>query len=137
VARPELPVVEVPCPDFVPIVENGDWTSEAAFAAARSYTAELVAREVRTIVLGCTHYPFLDAAIRAAMPWPVRLVDPALVVAEKVARLLPATRHTGTRRFEATADPAAFSHRGSVLMGFHFRAELCPVWEAVTAPASA
>jgi glutamate racemase len=131
--RSGVRVMEVPCPDFVPLVEAGRWTSDDAFAAAREYSAPLVEASVRTVILGCTHYPFLDAAIRSAFPWPVRLIDPAERVAMDVATLLPPAPRPGDLRVEATADPSSFAHRGSVLLGSHFRATLCPIWGWVAA----
>lgn len=40
-----------------------------------------------TIVLGCTHYPFLADAIQQRAPWPVALIDPSLAIAQQAGRL--------------------------------------------------
>lgn len=132
--RPEISVHEVACPEFVPLVESGRWASPQASDAAREYAAPLVKAGVRTVVLGCTHYPFLDAAIRSAFPWPVRLVDPAQTLADDVLRTV-APADSPFHRFEATAEPAAFARRGSLLLGFQFDAALCPVWTCGAAEA--
>lgn len=132
--RPDLDVLEVPCPAFVPLVESGRWASPEASDAAREYAAPLVNAGVRTVVLGCTHYPFLEAAIRSAFPWPVRLVDPAQTLAEDVLRAVSPTSPP-SHRFEATADPAGFASRGSLLLGFDFQAVACPVWASSSSEA--
>lgn len=128
--RPDARVHSVACPAFVPLVEGARWDSEEARSAAREYAAPLVAVGVRVVVLGCTHYPFLEAAIRAAFPYPVRLVDPAEAVADDLEAALGASppQTAPEHRFEATADPASFARAGSRLLGRPFEAGLCPVW---------
>ena len=61
-----------------------------------------------TIVLGCTHYPLLLAAMKRLAPWPVTWIDPAPAIAKRVAHLLgPATREaplrTGPNLFVSTS----------------------------------
>lgn len=128
---PGAAVVSVACPRFVPLVESGRWDAEEAFSAATEYAAPLVAQDVDTVILGCTHYPFLANAIRAAFPYPLTLVDPADTVAQDLERALgPAQAQAApAHRFEATADPAAFSVAGSVLLAHPFAARHCPVWD--------
>jgi glutamate racemase len=124
--------VEVACPKFVPLVESARWDAEEAYSAACEYAAPLVERGVDTVILGCTHYPFLAAAIRAAFPYPVHLIDPAESVAADLERVLGTTSGSAAtvHRFEATGDPAAFSRSGSVLLSYPFTAEHCPVWDS-------
>lgn len=40
-----------------------------------------------TIVLGCTHYPFLLPRMEALAPWPVSFIDPAPAIARHTASL--------------------------------------------------
>ena len=47
-----------------------------------------------TLVLGCTHYPFLAEAIHAASPWPVTLIDPAFAIAQQAGRLWTSDMHS-------------------------------------------
>ncbi len=113
-----LEVREVPCPDFVPLVEAGKVETQEAFAAAQAYLAPLRAAEVDTVILGCTHYPFLLPVLRACAPALI-FVDPAEQTAHDLAdqlrhnRLLAssdslpgsAPRHL----LATTGDPAAFA----------------------------
>ncbi len=130
--RPGAVVESVACPKFVPLVESGRWEAEEAYAAAIEYAAPLIERGVDTVILGCTHYPFLEAAIRAAFPYPIRLLDPAETVAQDLNRALGPTlaRDAPRHQFESTADPAAFSEAGSVLLSLPFTSHHCPVWDA-------
>lgn len=136
--RPGAEVIEVACPRFVPLVESGCWDSEEAYAAAVQCAAPLIDARVETLILGCTHYPFLAGAITAAFPYPIRLVDPAGAVALEMESILdragPGTDPVHV--FEATADPRAFAASGSRLMPAPFTARACPVWSAADCPTS-
>ncbi len=87
---PWIRVHEQACPKFVPLVESGNAGSEEAEAAARTYVAPLTAAGCRTIILGCTHYPFLRRAIEAAAGPDVRIVDPAEETARTLQSILSA-----------------------------------------------
>lgn len=59
-------VILQPCPRLVEKVEAGKTDSAEVLQLVRSYVAPLIERGADTLVLGCTHYPFLDSAIRVA-----------------------------------------------------------------------
>lgn len=73
----ELKVYEVACPDFVPFVESELEESLAAEEAARRYLTSLQAEGVDTVILGCTHYPFLLPMLQRIAP-EITFVDPAI-----------------------------------------------------------
>ena len=75
-ARPDVQVIEVACPQFVPLVEDGQERSPDARAAACEYLAPLLEAEADTVILGCTHYPFLLPILEAIAP-EARFIDPA------------------------------------------------------------
>lgn len=81
VCNPHVAVAQVPCPRFVPLVEAGQTDCPDALDAAREYLTILVRLQCRTIILGCTHYPYLLPALRQAVNElfsdPVTFVDPA------------------------------------------------------------
>jgi glutamate racemase len=85
-ARPGAEVVQVACPEFVPLVESGMAESDEARDAAAGYVAELGAR-CGTIVLGCTHYPFVRKAVELAAKG-ATIVDPAEETTRRLAQLL-------------------------------------------------
>ena len=102
------------CPRFVEFVEAGVTSGAELFAVAEEYLAPLKAAEVDTLVLGCTHYPLMSAAIQYVMGDSVTLVSSAEETAYDVYRTLVAhdLERTATspavHEFEATADTAAF-----------------------------
>ena len=52
-------------------------------------------RRTDTIVLACTHYPFLLNAFERLAPWPVAWIDPAPAIARRVAAVLGSGAHDG------------------------------------------
>ncbi len=75
-ARPDVRVIEVACPQFVPLVEDGQERSPDARAAACECLAPLLAAGADAIILGCTHYPFLLPVLESIAP-ETRFIDPA------------------------------------------------------------
>jgi glutamate racemase len=76
------------CPLFVPLVEEGWENTEIALLTARQYLAPLLAQEIDTLVLGCTHYPLLKDTIRRVSGDQVKLIDSAEQTAQQVRQLL-------------------------------------------------
>ena len=76
------------CPAFVDFVEAGDTTSAALVTTAREYLAPLQDAGVDTVVLGCTHYPFLKGVIGYVMGPQVSLVSSDVETAQEVYRAL-------------------------------------------------
>lgn len=74
--RPSAEVVTVACPRFVPLIEAGLESSEAARQAVREYLVPMLAENMDAVILGCTHYPFLLPLLQAEAPQ-LRFIDPA------------------------------------------------------------
>jgi glutamate racemase len=80
-------VVTAACPEWVELVEAGEFDGPAVDRSVEARIAPLLEAGADTLVLGCTHFPFLlDAIVRAAGP-DVTIVDPAPAVARQVARV--------------------------------------------------
>lgn len=77
-----------PCPGIVELVEAGVTDREQIRAVLEPLVAPLTEAGVDTVVLGCTHYPFLRASIAALMGPGVRLIDSGNAVARRVERVL-------------------------------------------------
>jgi len=102
-------VSTVACPDLVAYVEAGDQDGPQARAAVAGYLAPLRARGVDTIVLGCTHFPFLRRLIADIAGPETTIIDSGAAVAAQVARVAgPAGDRAGRRdlRCFTTGDPA-------------------------------
>jgi glutamate racemase len=76
------------CPLLVPLVEEGWVDHDVTAAVLREYLEPLLARKIDTLVLGCTHYPLLKAAIAHVTGPDIALVDSAESCAQYVQREL-------------------------------------------------
>ena len=107
-AASDLKIFAEACPRFVEFVEAGITSGPELFAVAEQYLAPLKAADIDTLVLGCTHYPLLAAAVQYIMGENVTLVSSAEETAYDVYRML--VKHglertsttPPTYRFEAT-----------------------------------
>jgi glutamate racemase len=110
---PEVETIEVACPTFVPLVEAGEFESPAAVEEARRHLAPILSRGADTVILGCTHYPFLLPALTAAAP-KIRFIDPARATAAELEHMLredalaAPTPPKTLSRFFTTGDADAF-----------------------------
>ncbi len=120
---PDTSVTAQACPLFVPLVEEGWVDNEVAEAAARRYLAPVKAREVDTLILGCTHYPLLKGVIGRVMGPDVQLIDSAEATAREVKALLHArgleraSDEPGEHTFMVTDAPERFARVGEIFLG--------------------
>jgi glutamate racemase len=109
-----------PCGGVVDAIEQGDM--ELAETLVHAHVAALKRRmpQPQAAVLGCTHYPLLEAAFAEALGPGVRIVSQPALVAEALADYLarrPAFLGQGGRpRFLTTGDPAAVTDRAGLFL---------------------
>lgn len=84
---PSIEVLELACPLFVPLIEEGWANTRVAREIAETYLTPLLDEGIDTLVLGCTHYPLLRRTIEAVTRGHVRIVDSAETTASAVARV--------------------------------------------------
>ncbi|MGI6120497.1 MAG: glutamate racemase, partial [Desulfosporosinus sp.] len=122
------------CPLFVPLVEAGLANSPQARGIAQMYLTPLKEAGVDTLILGCTHYPFLEPVIREFLGDDVLIVDPALAVVNELELLLQhmeewersgligcpsssvADRNHRRSRYFVSGDPGLFQQVGNTLL---------------------
>ncbi|MCI1042874.1 glutamate racemase [Caballeronia zhejiangensis] len=75
---------------LVQAVERCDTSSPTLMALLESYIAPMLDAGADTLVLGCTHYPFLDRAIRDIAGERLQIVDTSVAIARQLDRLLDA-----------------------------------------------
>jgi len=110
-------------PLLVPLVETGDTHTPAAAQTVQESLFPLRGTGIDTLILGCTHYPFLAEWIATVMGPCVHLVDPAEVAVrmagEEMSRL--SLLNTGcvapVHRFVVSGDPEAFRDKARRFMG--------------------
>lgn len=84
----DVQVITQPCPGLVELIETGDLVSPTIRNLLRSYVEPLLAAGCDTIILGCTHYPFLKPLLRQIVPESISLIDTGGAVARQLQRLL-------------------------------------------------
>jgi glutamate racemase len=84
----DIRILLQPCPGLVEQVEKAELRSDVTSRLLERFLAPLLAAGADTIVLGCTHYPFLAPLIRDIVGAEVAIIDPATAVAKEVARRL-------------------------------------------------
>ncbi len=120
---PGVRVYSRACPLFVPLAEEGWAEHPLTVRVVREYLEDLKPTGIDTLVLGCTHYPILKAAIREVIGDGVRLVDSAYETAREVQEMLLSGRilrdeHSGTvPRFFVTDAPERFRKVGERFLG--------------------
>jgi glutamate racemase len=95
------------CPGLVEQVEAGDLSGPETRALLEQYVRPLLARGADTLVLGCTHYPFLKDTLRELVDPQVALIDTGAAVARQTARVL------GRERLADDDTPGESQPRGS------------------------
>ncbi len=121
---PQRQVYEVGCPKFVPLVETGQAETAEAEDATLEYLRLLHTAGVQSIILGCTHFPFLLNALLHAVSrigdpaFQPRFVDPAAAAVRDALPLLTLPSSiSGTVSFAASGDPQEFCGFASRLLG--------------------
>ncbi len=116
--------VEAVClPLLAQVVENGSFRNRKV-AAQVVKTVKNALGELSTgakVVLGCTHYIFLQELLQEAFGPAVEILEPGRAVAEQVQRLMGehgiGAEENGRRDFYCTGDVEAFAGRIGKLLG--------------------
>jgi glutamate racemase len=118
----DVEIVTQACPGLVEQVEAGELASTATRELVARYTKPLLERGADTLVLGCTHYPFLRPVIAEIAGPQVQLIDTGEAVARQVVRKLPEKLigridSKPEERFWTTGDAGSAARIMSVLWG--------------------
>jgi glutamate racemase len=122
-AAVDVELVSVACPEFVDYVERGITSGDQLISLAETYLEPVKAKDVDTLVLGCTHYPLLTGALSFVMGDQVTLVSSAEETAKDVYRTLLAHNLLRTEtskpslRFQATGDADSFANLARRFLG--------------------
>lgn len=113
--------VTQPCIGLADLVEAGELHSERTAALVRRYVEPLLAKNADTLVLGCTHYPFVQTAIenvlKNAGAEKIQIIDTGLAVARQLVRLLEGA---SIKRASPGGQIEAFSTGDNEALARHF-----------------
>jgi len=78
----------VACPNLVPLIEDGMMGSEQTLKEVRNYINELPLDKIDSLILGCTHYPFVRPEVEKVTEGKLRIIDPAFGTVRDLAKIL-------------------------------------------------
>ena len=134
----EIQPLTLACPGFVEFVEKGESSGEQLQVLAERLLAPIVSANVDTLLLGCTHYPYLARAIGQVVGSNVVLVSSADETAFEVSRqlneidLLAKKEKEGKRVFISSGDVSWFAEVGQRLFGPELASALAHEWNPST-----
>jgi len=120
---PDFEVFSAACARFVPLVEAGMLSGSDTSQAIKEYIDPLLDKGIDTLVLGCTHYPFLAPVISETIGNEVSLVDPALETVEELYEILARkdilndSQVKGNGEFYVSGNDESFYRVGRMLLG--------------------
>lgn len=124
------------CTGLVPLIEAGSRDSRETRALLRRCLQPMLEAGVDTLVLGCTHYPFVLPLIREIAGPEVQIIDPAPAVARQTSRILtqhalraPAGRR-GTLQAYTTGDATRLAQMARELLADDLRVQAL-VWDGL------
>lgn len=128
-------VWEDPCVGLVPEIEAGRLDSAAVHHILQQALAPMLAAGVDTVVLGCTHYPFVLPVVEGIVGTAVTIIDPAPAVARQTGvvlrqhNLLAEAAQPGGVRFLTTGAAAPYARQVERLLGLADVVVETAVWE--------
>ncbi len=137
----EVEIVTQGCPGLVEQVESGELSSDRTRKLIENYTSPLLERGADTLILGCTHYPFLSPLIREVVGNNVVIVDTGEAVARQLQRRIKSElpvreaqlaiaqhecKENAHTKFFTSAEPAKAKSIMSVLWGESIQVNLLP-----------
>ncbi len=111
------------CPGLVGLIEEGDLGGARTRRILEAALLPMLDRRIDTVVLACTHYPFVIPLIKDIVGDAVRVIDPAPAVARQTSRvldaghLLGAPSGGGTIEYLTSGDPGRFDAVITLLLG--------------------
>jgi glutamate racemase len=121
---PAIKVSSAACPLLVPLIEENWIDKPETRMILKKYLRNLKSTNPDTLILGCTHYPFLHKDFCRIMGKNVAVPHPGKIVAESLkdylARHPEIEKHLGknnARRFLTTGDPLRFAEIGGNFLG--------------------
>lgn len=125
------------CPGLVEQVEQGELNSTATRALLQTYLQPLLDAGADTIVLGCTHYPFLIETLRDLLGAQITIIEPSAAVARELHNRLhrhqllqaaPQAKHSDNlEQFYSNGDLIHAQNLISLLWGEQVRVQALPV----------
>lgn len=120
--NPDVDVIEIACPDLVPVIERGDAELDSTAALLEKYAKTLIKEKVEVLVWGCTHFPFLTQTFKRVFDQPLIIIDPAKIL----LNIQPGQEDIPTSQalvdnkqsIYVTGDPFNFARSAGICLGY-------------------
>jgi glutamate racemase len=112
--NPAANVFEYGCPELVPIVEGGTVSSDHCTNVLATYVEQFRRDQVNTVILGCTHFPFLRGQLEKLAGDQIKFVDPAQILTGTVSDELHSNYSCD---LYVTGDPESFARCARTYLG--------------------
>jgi glutamate racemase len=119
----DVTILQDICPGLVRQIENGQLDAPETRLILTRALEPMQKQGVDTVVMGCTHYPFVIPLIQEIVGPGVQVIDPAPAVARQVSRLLTGRglrvgcEQSAQVKFYTTDDPSRFGEMLPMLLG--------------------
>jgi glutamate racemase len=116
-------ILQDTCPGLVVQIEKGELEAPTTRKILEKALHPMLESGIDTIVMGCTHYPFIIPLVHQIVGPDVRVIDPAPAVVRQTARILDNLRirndssTAGTLQFYTSGETAQFALRLPLLLG--------------------
>ncbi len=116
-------LLQDPCLGLVGQIEKGDLNGPDTRQLLKKILHPMLEKGIDTVVLGCTHYPFVIPLIKEIVGPSVNVIDPSPAVARQVQRLLAEHgwqaegQQAAEIKFLSTADPSQMEALLPILLG--------------------
>lgn len=116
-------VWQVPCPEFVPLIESNRINDPHTKQVAQQYLQPLIDQGIDTLIFGCTHYRHLSGVFKSILPSHVVCIDPAehVVAATEQELELMGWKNTAPpmpTRFAVSGCPEQFAQLSQRWLGY-------------------
>ncbi len=114
-------VFEVGSQELVNLVEDGNAHKKKAYLLAKNKLSGVLSKKIDTLVLGCTHFPFLYKVVKKVVGSEVKVVDPAAEVGKELTQFLMENNLTSDikergRIFLTTGDTKNFFDKAKLFL---------------------
>lgn len=132
--NPELQVASLATPLLAPMIEEGFFNNKISKTVINSYLAKPKLKNIKTIILACTHYPLIKSEIEDYYKGKVKIIDSAQIVAEAVFNHLANegllnTSARPTNRFFVSDFTPSFAESTKIFFKGKLQLEHYPLWE--------
>ena len=114
-----LLIKEIPCKDWVNIVESGQYADKSAVENIKRQLSEMLTFNPDKIILGCTHYPYLRPLLEKLVPGEI-FIDPAEIFVKYIEKdlnkyhLLNSNNFSGKEEIFVSSKPENFMEHSKI-----------------------